>query len=64
MTTEHVYKTIYTVIKYIHAHLGEDKSSRKANIFAVKATWSVFNTPSEYLWYAEFLLQIPTKDNK
>jgi len=64
MTTEHVYKIIYIVIKDSKLHLGEDKASAIANTFAVKATWHVFNSPSEYLRYAHIFSQIITKDSK
>jgi hypothetical protein len=58
LTPRQVYNLLYTVTKHDNKHLGEDKSSRVANIYAVKATWTVYNNPREYLRFVSALLRI------
>lgn len=48
-TQAQVYQLIYSVIKQENMHLGDDKASRIANQYAVKAAWTVYNNHTEYL---------------
>ena len=48
-TQAQVYQLIYSVIKQETISLGDDRASRIANQYAVKATWIVYNNPTEYL---------------
>ncbi len=58
LTPRDVYNLLYTVTKHDNKHLGEDKSSRVANIYAVKATWAIYNNLREYLRFVLALLRI------
>lgn len=58
LTRQQVYQTVYVVIKHENSHLGEDKASRVANQYAVKATWHVYNLPRDYLNFADKFLTI------
>ena len=50
MTPQQVYNLLYIVAYLENLQLnGPDKSSRIANIYAVKATWIVYNSPKDII---------------
>ena len=63
MTPQQVYKLLYSVVYLDNLQLnGPDKSSRIANIYAVKATWIVYNSPKDIIKFTSHLLSYIGKD--
>lgn len=56
MTQRQIYDMLYLVTKHDNSHLGDDKSSRVANSYAVKATWHVYNNPKAIIQFSSILL--------
>ena len=63
MTPQQVYKLLYNVAYLDNLRLnGPDKASRIANIYAVKATWIVYNSPKDIIKFTSHLLSYIGKD--
>ena len=63
MSPQQVYKLLYKVVYMDNLQLnGPDKASRIANIYAVKATWIVYNSPKDIIKFTSHLLQHLWKD--
>ena len=63
MTPQQVYKLLYNVAYLDNLQLnGPDKASRIANIYAVKATWIVYNSPKDIIKFTSHLLSYIGKD--
>lgn len=63
MTPQQVYKLLYNVTYLDNLQLnGPDKASRIANIYAVKATWIVYNSPKDIIKFTAHLLSHLGKD--
>ena len=64
MTPQQVYKLLYDVV-YLNnlSSNGPDKAGRIANIYAVKATWIVYNSPKDIIKFTSQLLGYLRKDN-
>ena len=64
MNPQQVYKLLYKVAYLDNLPLnGPDKASRIANIYAVKATWIVYNSPKDIIKFTSHLLSYLGKDN-
>ena len=63
MTPQQVYKLLYDVA-YLNnlPSNGPDKASKIANIYAVKATWIVYNSPKDIIKFTSQLLSYHGKD--
>ena len=63
MTPQQVYNLLYIVAYLDNLQLnGPDKASRIANIYAVKATWIVYNSPKDIIKFTSHLLSYLRKD--
>ena len=63
MTPQQVYKLLYNVAYFDNLRLNDpDKASRIANIYAVKATWIVYNSPKDIIKFTSHLLSYIGKD--
>ena len=63
MTPQQVYNLLYIVAYLDNLQLnGPDKASRIANIYAVKATWIVYNSPKAIIKLTSHLLSYLRKD--
>ena len=63
MTPQQVYKLLYSVVYLDNLQLnGPDKASRIANIYSVKATWIVYNSPKDIIKFTSHLLSYIGKD--
>ena len=63
MTPKQVYKLLYDVVYLNKLQLnGPDKASRIANIYAVKATWIVYNSPKDIIKFTSQLLSYIGKE--
>ena len=64
ITPQQVYKLLYHVAYMDNLQLnGPDKASRIANIYAVKATWIVYNSSKDIIKFTAQLLSYLGKDN-
>jgi hypothetical protein len=63
MTTQRtIYDLIHFVCKHDNLHLGEDRASRIATQYAVKATWAAMHNPKMLIQFAEASLRYLTKE--
>ena len=64
MTPQQVYKLLYDVVYLNNLSSNRpDKAGRIANIYAVKATWIVYNSPKDIIKFTSQLLSYLRKDN-